>query len=149
LFGCLTNTVGIMDKASFSLLGYYFDRVMIDFQNRVEDKQWAVEIKPSGLYNVNTGEFHLQFYFAGKLGNQEKAPKVETQCKALFKFASPLKFEDIPSYFFANSIAIIFPYLRAFISTVTLQANLQPIILPTYNLSALKDALVEHTTIHQ
>lgn len=138
-----------MDNASFSLLGYYFDRVVIDFQNRVEDKQWAVEIQPSGLYNAQTGEYHLQFNFVGKLGDQENAPKVETQCKALFKFGSPLKFEDIPSYFFANSIAIIFPYIRAFISTVTLQANLLPVILPTYNLSSLKDALVEHTTIQQ
>lgn len=138
-----------MDNASFSLVGYYFDRVVIDFQHKVEDRQWSVDIQPKGEYDVNTGEYHLQFVFVGKLGEQKTAPSVETQCKALFKFGSPLKFEDIPSYFFANSIAIIFPYLRAFISTVTLQANIQPLILPTYNLSALKDALVEHTTIMQ
>lgn len=64
-----------MDNASFSLLSYYFDHVVIDFQIRVEDKQWTVEIQPSGLYNTKTGEYHLQFHFIGKLGDQEKAPK--------------------------------------------------------------------------
>lgn len=136
-----------MDKASFSLIGYYFDRVVIDFQNKTEDKQWNVDIHPSGIYCESTGEYELQFLFVGKLGEVEGAPKVETQCKALFKFGSPLKLEDIPSYFYANSIAILFPYVRAFVSTVTLQANLQPMILPTYNLSSLKDLLIENTSL--
>lgn len=138
-----------MDKATFTLIGYYFDHVVIDFQNYTENGQWFVDINPSGSYNEETGEYTLLFLFVGRFGEAEGAPRVETQCKALFKFGSPLKYEDIPSYFYANSIAIIFPYVRAFVSTVTLQANLQPVILPTYNLSALKDMLVEKTTIQK
>lgn len=136
-----------MEKASFSLVGYHFDRVVIDFQNITDEKEWNVGIKPSGVYDEATGEYSLQFVFFGKLGEKADSPNVETQCKALFKFRSPLKREDIPSYFYANSIAIIFPYVRAFLSTVTLQANIQPVILPTYNLSSLKDSLIENTTL--
>lgn len=136
-----------MEKASFTLVGYHFDRVLIDFQNITDDKQWNVDVKPSGVYDETTGEYFLQFVFLGRLGEKEGAPRVETQCKALFKFGSPLKLEDIPSYFYANSIAILFPYVRAFLSTVTLQANIQPVILPTYNLSSLKDSLIENTTL--
>lgn len=136
-----------MEKASFTLVGYHFDRVLIDFQNITDDKQWNVDVKPSGVYDETTGEYYLQFVFLGRLGEKAEAPKVETQCKAMFKFGSPLKREDIPSYFYANSIAILFPYVRAFLSTVTLQANIQPVILPTYNLSSLKDSLIENTTL--
>lgn len=136
-----------MEKASFTLVGFHFDRVEIDFQGVTEEKQWNVDIQPSGVYDEATGEYFLQFVFLGKLGEKNDAPRVETQCKALFRFGSPLKQEDIPSYFYANSIAIIFPYVRAFLSTVTLQANIQPVILPTYNLSSLKDSLIENTTL--
>ena len=34
-----------------------------------------------------------------------------------------------------NSVAIGFPYLRSFISNITLNCNIKPIILPTYNFS--------------
>lgn len=34
-----------------------------------------------------------------------------------------------------NSVAIGFPYLRSFISSVTLSCNIKPIILPTFNFS--------------
>lgn len=48
--------------------------------------------------------------------------------------------------FYANSIAIVFPYIRAFISTVTLQANLvSPILLPTMNLTSLGERLMNNT----
>ncbi|MFU0833858.1 MAG: hypothetical protein ACFWUC_13105 [Oscillospiraceae bacterium] len=36
-----------------------------------------------------------------------------------------------------NAIAILFPYLRSFISTVTAQSGMPPFILPTYNILAL------------
>lgn len=52
----------------------------------------------------------------------------------------------MPSYFYRNSIAIVFPYIRAFISTVTLQANIPPIILPTMNLTSLEIPLKQNTT---
>lgn len=42
-------------------------------------------------------------------------------------------------------MAILFPYIRAFVSTVTLQANVMPILLPTVNLSSLESRLRENT----
>jgi preprotein translocase subunit SecB len=36
-----------------------------------------------------------------------------------------------------NAPAIIFPYLRAFISSLTVNSNFSPIILPTYNFTSL------------
>ena len=36
-----------------------------------------------------------------------------------------------------NTLAIIFPYLRSFITTITSQSGIKPIILPPVNISAL------------
>ena len=54
---------------------------------------------------------------------------------------------DIPEYFYPNSLAIVFPYVRAFVSTITLQANMQPVVLPTINLMGLTEELKEKTTV--
>ncbi|WP_145333371.1 protein-export chaperone SecB [Paenibacillus xylanexedens] len=38
-----------------------------------------------------------------------------------------------------NTLSILFPYLRSVISNVTLNANIDPIIIPTINVNALID----------
>lgn len=67
-------------------------------------------------------------------------------CKGLFEFKNVETIEDIPDFFYKNSIAILFPYVRAYISLVTTQANVPGIILPTYNLSNLEEKLRNNTT---
>lgn len=54
---------------------------------------------------------------------------------------------EIPNYFYANSLAIIFPYIRAFVSTITLQSNMHPIVLPTVNLMGLSEKLKRNTDV--
>lgn len=82
--------------------------------------------------------------FSAKIANVEV---ISVNCQAEFMFESARTLEDIPDYFYANSIAILFPYVRAFVSTVSLQANIPPIIIPTLNLSPLKDYLKANTII--
>ena len=66
---------------------------------------------------------------------------------AQYEFRNEIAFEQIPDFFYANSIAIIFPYIRAFISTLTLQANFVPIVLPTLNLTPLRQQLKSNTSV--
>lgn len=71
---------------------------------------------------------------------------VEVNCFSEFIFSEQINLCDIPGFFYPNSIAIIFPYIRAFISTLSLQANMNPIILPTMNLTSLQEELKNNTT---
>jgi preprotein translocase subunit SecB len=68
-------------------------------------------------------------------------------CHGLFKFHHISTFEEIPSFFYRNAIAILFPYLRSFVSIVTTQANNPGVILPTLNLSSLEGDLRNATSI--
>ena len=45
--------------------------------------------------------------------------------------------DDDISHYEANAIAIMYPYLRAIISTYTSSANVMPIILPAININAV------------
>lgn len=134
-----------MQKASFSLEKYSFDKVLIDFTLN-NSKELEINFSPAGVFErqESSSIYKLTFVFTAKNKNALK-PFVEIECNSIFRFANNISFEEIPSYFYANSIAIIFPYVRAFISTITLQSNYSPIVLPTMNLSSLEEPLKTHT----
>ena len=71
---------------------------------------------------------------------------VKAKMTATFNFEKTMALTEIPDYFFTNSIAIVFPYLRAFISNLALQANWEPMIIPILNLSQMAKSLKENTT---
>ena len=135
-----------MNKAAFSLLGYKFDKVNLDLSSLHPGTEFNIIFSPSGVFHPKTGEFSLKFAFSAKVdGNDTEV--IYINCVATYKFKDVREFSEIPEYFYANSIAILFPYVRAFVSTVTLQANIKPIVLPTYNVSPLKDELIRNTRV--
>lgn len=136
-----------MKEATFSMVGYKFTNVELDFNK--EDNNLTLELKPKGVFFPEQGEYELIFDFYARSKDDIPDQKIITHitCESIFRFTDVHAVENIPTYFYANSIAIIFPYVRAFISTVTLQANVNPIILPTLNLSSLKDELINNTIV--
>lgn len=135
-----------MNKAAFSLVEYKFDKVSIDLEKRVS-KEIEIGFEPVGVFVKNEAStFQLTFTFSAFTKNPEN-PFIKIRCVALFKFEENISFEEIPDYFYTNSIAILFPFVRAFVSTITLQANLlPPIMLPTWNLASLAEPLKQNTT---
>ena len=135
-----------MNKAAFALEEYSFNKVRLDFDAGTTD-ELQIHFDPSGVFKQteSNSSYELKIIFTAD-GKDSLKRIVEIECNALFRFATKIEFEEIPSYFYGNSIAIVFPYIRAFISTVTLQANYQPLVLPTMNLSSLAEPLREKTT---
>jgi len=140
-----------MVEAAFRLENFQFDKVFMDFEPQSNSKMWSLSVAPQGVYHERDGYFDLLFTLHAVMGEDAsaKSPRMEIRCKAVFRFIKPIEFSKIPSYFYSNSIAILFPYVRAFVSTVTLQANIPPVILPTYNLSNLQDELLQHTVVEK
>lgn len=134
----------MIDKAAFSLENYSFNKVSIDIESSAKGETLDLDFQPSGVFTQGEKQssFNLQFVFVAKSQDLEV---VKIHCNAVFKFAGSITFEEIPTYFYRNSMAILFPYIRAFVSTVTLQANVMPILLPTVNLSSLESRLRENT----
>lgn len=133
-----------MQKAAFSIINYLFDRVQINLNNH-KSKDLALAFETKGIYNSENSTFELQFVVnvSNKLAEN---PFVEISCKGNFKFENVSSLEEIPDFFYRNCIAILFPYVRAYLSLVTTQANVPGIILPTLNLSNLETELKSNTT---
>lgn len=132
-----------MEKAAFTLSNYVFSKVLIDYSKRKNSPDIDINLQPSGVLHKKESVYVLSFLFQATTENNE--PFIEILCVADFSFDNKVEKNSIPSFFYKNSIAILFPYIRAFISTVTLQSNAKPIVLPTMNLSSLENPLKENT----
>lgn len=55
--------------------------------------------------------------------------------EGLFKFDDGLEDIEVDSFISVNAVAILFPYLRSVISNLTINCGVQPVILPTLNIS--------------
>ncbi|MBC7382860.1 MAG: protein-export chaperone SecB [Bacteroidia bacterium] len=112
-----------------------------------DNEELNIIITPSGIYYENDGNFEVTIDFAASETNNIETAAVKAVLKARFIFEEPIPFSEIPNYFYLNSIAIVFPYLRAFISSLTLQANIKTIILPVLNLTGLDQPLRDNTKV--
>lgn len=133
-----------MELARFSLLNYHFDKVSMDLRNLSAKSSFNIKFDPSGVFDKDKSQYWLTFKFTAK-EDVTGREIVSVNCVALYLFKGVNSIEEIPAFFYNNAIAILFPYIRAFVSTVTLQANIKPILLPTLNLSDLQDRLKENT----
>lgn len=131
--------------AAFAFKAYSFSDVELHMDLFDEKGSLDLNFAPSGEYYAKEGLYMLHFVFTANHGEEERS-LIKIVCNAVFEFKQPLDITEIPDYFFPNSLAIVFPYVRAFVSTVTLQANLSaPILIPTLNLTSLQSVLKANT----
>lgn len=134
-----------MQKAAFSIDKYVFDKVNIDLSNHLS-KDISLSFDTKGVYLNEKSQYELIFSVVAF--NEEKTieePFLYVRCVGSFGFQNVTSFEEIPDFFYRNCIAILFPYLRAYVSVVTSQANVPGIILPTLNLTSLEGDLRKNT----
>ncbi|MBR8712293.1 protein-export chaperone SecB [Porphyromonas levii] len=134
-------------NAKFRLKSYQIAKASLNF-DIPNESTLKIFFNPSGKYRSEKGEYDLfldtKVVIADK--NEDNNEVVNVTCRAFFQFESTFSFKDIPDYFFPNCIAIVFPYIRAFISTLSVQANISsPIILPIVNLKKLGSILSQNT----
>ncbi len=138
------STQSCLPKAAFSLTNYIFDKVSIDLTDD-SGKELVISFEPNGLFRINDMSFELVFKVNISVAGMID-PFIEIRCRGDFKFQNVTDLNTIPEFFYNNSIAILFPYVRAYISVITTQANIPGIILPTLNLSSLGEELKRNTS---
>lgn len=132
-----------MEKAAFKLDRYHFTKASLDF-NIPYDAKLIISFNPNGVFYSKEARYDLIFDVTIKC-EETNTEVIKVSCEASFSFGKETSIEEIPEYFFPNCLAIVFPYVRAFVSTITLQANVHPVILPTINLMGLTEELKAKT----
>ena len=136
--------LSIMEQAKFSFKTFRIIDAELHFAKVTGNLN--LQFYPEGLFDADTHQYHMHLSFRAINDNPNEEVVVQLESVALFQMEESVKsVDDIPNYFYANSIAIVYPYLRAFVSTLTLQSNAKPMVLPTMNLSSLEGNLRKNT----
>ena len=120
-------------KAKFRLRSYVINDASIKFDKDNLPSDISVTMKRSG-YKHDSGEYH--FSIAVKIEDLVRKFELNVTCHSIFEFDRELIDEELQKYTTVNAPAILFPYIRAYISTLTALSGIAPIILPTINLAA-------------
>lgn len=134
------------DKTAFKFLKF---RVS-DFSFKESEGQhsgYILQFNPSGVYNQKSGRFDVIINFQALDKSDETTEILNITAIGEFVFEVPGNISEIPSHFYPNSIAVAFPYVRAFISTLTMQANTNVIMLGLINFTNMAEPLRLNTKI--
>lgn len=134
-----------VEPANFSFESFKISYFSFNEEN-YSSTDLELNFEPQGVYDERNGNFELTLLFTVYGVHTPNSIIFNVKSVANFKFKTPIKIEELPKYFYPNSIAIIYPYIRAFISTMTIQANTKLLKLGLLNLSGLANVLKENTT---
>jgi preprotein translocase subunit SecB len=132
-----------MDDSKFQFKGFKIIRSLIERVNSDPSKKISLEFKPEGFLNKEAATFQL--HLGVKIEDENKSFKVEIDAIANYTFESNAGLENLNSFFYVNAPALLFPYIRAYISTLTNLSGFEPINLPTLNMTGLGADLMKNT----
>lgn len=95
-----------------------------------------LEIKFKRSSGINEKEYKYKLDLEVTIEDENKSLFIEVICNGFFEFDKDITDEERSIFFNTSAPAILFPYLRAYISTLTTLSGIQPVTLPTINLSS-------------
>ncbi len=134
-------------QSNFRFERFYVNHSSFNFKETI-GSDLNIDFNPLGNVFTKDRLFQLNLNISLDEGGDKKKPLVVVDSTAEFRFEDDvLSNGELSDYFLLNAPAIVFPYIRAYISTITIQSGLKPILLPTFNLSSLSEVLRKNITI--
>jgi preprotein translocase subunit SecB len=134
------------NKSAFQFDNFKIIRSIFDRKDGEISKKINIGFLPSAKYFKAKGKFVLLLNV--KIFDANKLLNIEVIAEAEYTLKGTAEGKLISNYFYINAPAILFPYIRAYISTLTtLSGYSSPITLPTMNLASLAKDLEKNTEI--
>jgi preprotein translocase subunit SecB len=130
------------EKSTFQFKSFKVLKSLIEFKDEEHVAQEInIKINPSGIIDRKQNLFKLRLDVI--ILDENENLMIEISSISTFSFQKASK--NLNSLFFLNSPAIVFPYIRSYISTLTMLSGINPIHLPTLNLTKLAKILEKNT----
>lgn len=126
------------NTSSFQFENFLINKSLFELGGSTDVSDLSIGFRPSGKLDMENQMFSLEL--AVFISDSSEVFKVEIESTGFFTFENIEK-ENLTSFLYHNAPAILFPYIRAYISSLTTLSGIKPIVLPTLNLSSLKDDL--------
>lgn len=133
-----------INKASFRFSKF---TVLESYFQMTESSDFNINIKinPNGRLSKKDKTFVLEQEV--EVNDENNKFKINIRTSAQFDFDEIPVDEKSFSFFTVNAPAIVFPYIRAYISNLTTLSGLSTITLPTLNLSEMSKVLKDNIDI--
>lgn len=120
--------------AQFRFVNYRITEsaIQIDPEREPNDE---LEVNFEQTIGVHETENRMRLLLNTTITDKDSVLSIAVKAEGFFEFDSELDEEMKDDFFNTNAPAILFPYIRAYISTLSTLSGLKPIILPTLNLS--------------
>ena len=132
-----------MEDSKFQFKGFAIKKSLFERKDGDPSTKFDLDFSPKGF--VNRKKSHFQLQLGVKITDENKIFIINIQAVADFFFNSEIESKQLNSFFYVNAPAILFPYIRAYISALTTLSGLKPLTLPTLNLTNLGKELEKNT----
>lgn len=130
-------------KSSFNFEGFKIIRSLFNRKEGKLGKNFQINFQPSGIHDLSENRFQLNLKTL--IVNDSELLRIEVDALATYKIIGDNSPETLKNFFYLNAPAILFPYIRAYVSALSTLSGLAPVTLPTLNLSNLADELEKNT----
>ena len=143
----MTSPTNNSDLASFRLKDYRVVHSEIDLDITSETLQLQealqlhIDIDPEGS-TLNAEQHLLLLRMNTRVYSDKREVDIKVSLVAHFEYQS-VQQDGLDKYIACNAPAIIFPYVRAYISSLTGLSGVSPVILPTLNMEKFGKKLLE------
>lgn len=124
-------------KASFRFSKYIIKRANLYFSGNKVSKNIELGFSPKGVVLSDKKIFILSLETSI---NDKDIFKVDLEAEAQFEYDDAFG-ESLEKFLTTNAPALLFPYIRAYISNITALSGIPPVVLPTINMAGLSDTL--------
>ncbi len=136
-----------MENSGFQFKGFLIKKSTIIIINNTDNLELSIEFKPSGFLDKANSKFKLLLDIIISPINKDEL-NIEISAEGSFVY-NDLSDDKLNNFLYLNAPAILFPYIRAYISSLTALSGISPVVLPTLNLSSLKEGLKENIKISE
>lgn len=132
--------------AKFRFTGFKIPHSEINLKDysSKSSQDYTIKISAEGKI-VNDSNFILQMRIA--VNNKDNSVDIKTDLVGNFEFDKELTEKALNSFFCANAPAIMFPYVRAYITSLTALSGIDAVIIPTLNVTQLGEEI--KNSLHQ
>lgn len=127
-------------KSGFQFKGYKVLKSHIEILGASGD-ELTVSFDPKGKLDRSNKTFKLDLLIS--ISENTGNLKIEVLISGDFIFHEETNLEN---FLYVNAPALMFPYVRSYITALTALSGISPITLPTMNLSGLKSQIESNTT---
>lgn len=126
-------------KSSFRFEGYLIKKTSLELKSKDFDHNYHLNIRPNGTLDEEKKQLTIELDVT--VHDTHKKLNLNFIIEGAFRYESE-SFEELAPYISINGPAILFPYVRAYVSNITALSGCSPVIMPTLNMESTGDILL-------